>query len=342
MNCDRAEFTELSAEILGRGSRMRFRARGGSMRPLIRDGEIIEVKPAKVSEIRVGDIIFYRASWGSMVAHRVIKKRKEKGKMVLVTKGDSAPGFDGQVYLEQIFGKVVTVEKKGRNVKLDKSFWKLLNFFWAIVSPYSLWIYPSLSKFKQGIYKMLDWMLRKPHGFKVYRNIVRRFVKGKIRYQMATSDDAFSLSRLYHYDKRPELKYPTETFNKQIRSLKDSGYCFVAKKGNKVIGSVTIRNFPWSAFPYNGWWLFALFVNFRYRGMGVGERLAKMAIERAAKEGASEVKLTVLENAKAAINLYRKLGFHQIFMPELEEQFREEIKKGLHKRIVLRKYISNK
>ena len=83
---DISDFLELSKEILKRGSFLRFRARGGSMYPFIRDGEVIIVKPAKVCEVKIGDIIFYCTSQARMVAHRVIKTCKKNGEMVLMTK----------------------------------------------------------------------------------------------------------------------------------------------------------------------------------------------------------------------------------------------------------------
>ena len=60
MNYGTIEFLELSNEILSKGNHLRFRVRGESMYPFIRSDEVIQVKPAKISEVNYADIIFYR------------------------------------------------------------------------------------------------------------------------------------------------------------------------------------------------------------------------------------------------------------------------------------------
>lgn len=111
----------------------------------------------------------------------------------------------------------------------------------------------------------------------------------------------------------------------------------MAKKKDRVIASATLTKFPESDSPYEGWWIFGMKVNWRYRRMGIGEKLTKMAADLAVKHGASEIKLLVFEDAKPANDLYRKAGFKRIFISALDEQLKEEAKRDSRLRIILAK-----
>ena len=115
-----SDFIALSKEILGKGSMLRFRARGFSMQPFIRDSEVIHVKPAGFSDIKLGDVVFYCVAGKKLVAHRAIKRISEKGKILLVTVGDSFTAYCDYVHPDDILGKVVIVEKNGEKVVVDK------------------------------------------------------------------------------------------------------------------------------------------------------------------------------------------------------------------------------
>ncbi|HKR00519.1 MAG TPA: S24 family peptidase, partial [Pyrinomonadaceae bacterium] len=65
-------FLDLSTELLRRGYSVRFRPRGFSMLPTIRDGEAILVEPVEEEAIRRGDILLYRTERG-VIAHRVVE-----------------------------------------------------------------------------------------------------------------------------------------------------------------------------------------------------------------------------------------------------------------------------
>jgi len=115
----------LNEEILKRGNYLRFRVRGESMSPFLRDGQVVIVKRFDPSEVRAGDIIFCRCPPSRIVIHRLIKKTSENGRTVFITKADASFHFDLPVYPENILGKIVTIEKGGRYIKLDAPLAKL-------------------------------------------------------------------------------------------------------------------------------------------------------------------------------------------------------------------------
>ncbi|MDA2923324.1 hypothetical protein MYX65_01495 [Acidobacteria bacterium AH-259-L09] len=63
---------DLTAELLSRGTSVRFRPSGRSMYPSIREGEVITVEPVEPSDVKRGDIILYRSERG-VIAHRIVQ-----------------------------------------------------------------------------------------------------------------------------------------------------------------------------------------------------------------------------------------------------------------------------
>ena len=107
-------FAALAEELTARGMGIRFQAAGQSMRPAIEDGETIEVRPARESQMRRGDIVLTQSGAG-MKAHRVVATgNDERG---LVTRGDASAGEDAPSSGRPL-GKVVRVERNGRSVEL--------------------------------------------------------------------------------------------------------------------------------------------------------------------------------------------------------------------------------
>jgi hypothetical protein len=102
--------------VLARGAAFRFCARGWSMAPLIRDGDVITVSPLGDGRPRLGDVVAYvRPAEGTPVVHRVVASR---GTAWLI-QGDSVPGCaDGIIPSESLLGRVTRVERGGRDAWL--------------------------------------------------------------------------------------------------------------------------------------------------------------------------------------------------------------------------------
>jgi len=128
------EFLSLSQAILGQGHRLKFQASGHSMSPVILHGAILEVEPRPGTEIRVGEVAFYRNPGGGLVAHRVVRKRFRRGRTIFLIKGDAHSCRSEGVYSTQILGRVVRVEQQGCCLKLDRLPEKLLGKTLAYLS----------------------------------------------------------------------------------------------------------------------------------------------------------------------------------------------------------------
>lgn len=147
LSLKREDFASIAHGVLSRGRALRFKARGGSMSPFIRNGDIVEVVPVK-GKINLGDVVLYRSSHGNSIIHRVIQRGKES----IITKGDSSSSSDQPVLSKQVLGRVVSVEKNGWRIRLDSPIGRLLNMLLATISPFSFLTYPPLRLVKRTLH----------------------------------------------------------------------------------------------------------------------------------------------------------------------------------------------
>ncbi len=103
------DLASLGTDILRSGRGFRFRACGSSMHPVIRNGDIISIKPADAKSIQIGEIAFCVPVPGRVVVHRVSAKRQIAGGLRIEIRGESgqAEEIDGACVL----GRVVACER---------------------------------------------------------------------------------------------------------------------------------------------------------------------------------------------------------------------------------------
>lgn len=174
--------------------------------------------------------------------------------------------------------------------------------------------------------RLLGYCLRKIQGTHLYRKVAKVLRQGIIVTE-ATEED---MERVHHWF-NPE---------REVKVIPNPNVTnFVAKKGEKITGFVQLVTYPNNTL-YPGWWLFSLSVKTLYRGMGIGEGLAKAVIEKAKVYGAKELSLLVREDNNRAINLNKKLGFKRNISLELEEKLKQEAVKTGRRRIIMSKDLS--
>ena len=94
---------------------MRFRAKGFSMDPFIRDDDMITVWPLADHSPGLGDVVaFIQEKAERLVVHRVISVKGSS----YVIKGDNSAGADGLIPGSDILGWVKRVERNDRRVLL--------------------------------------------------------------------------------------------------------------------------------------------------------------------------------------------------------------------------------
>jgi signal peptidase I len=104
--------------------------KGSSMRPFLNDGDRVVVRPFDVEKMKIGDIVCFGKP---VTCHRVIRKSRENGRLVVLEKGDRR--LTGtRIPANEISGKVVTIHKANRTLTLDTKRRRLLNRFIAVIS----------------------------------------------------------------------------------------------------------------------------------------------------------------------------------------------------------------
>jgi len=130
LGLDRGAFEALAGEILGQGRTLRFRARGVSMRPFIRDGDVIEVTGREGMRLQVGTVALFEHTDGAVLAHRIVRVRNEGGERRVQMRGDGLMTPDGWVGVERILGVVTAVERNGELTRLDTGGQRLKARLW--------------------------------------------------------------------------------------------------------------------------------------------------------------------------------------------------------------------
>ena len=87
--------------MLARGLSVRFEARGCSMSPAIRNGEIVEVRPVDLFELRKDDIVLAKSDCGFRL-HRIVMLDPDKD--IFVTRGDCCQENDPPITGARILG----------------------------------------------------------------------------------------------------------------------------------------------------------------------------------------------------------------------------------------------
>lgn len=106
-------FIELLQATLGKGAPFRFRARGFSMDPFIRDGDVITVSPLGEDSPGIGDVVaFVQKEFKKLLIHRVIRIKTN----LYFMKGDNAGDGDNPVPRENLLGLVTRAERGCKRV----------------------------------------------------------------------------------------------------------------------------------------------------------------------------------------------------------------------------------
>jgi len=93
--------------MLERGLSVRFEARGCSMSPAIRDGEIVEVKSVECSKLRKNDIVLAKSNCKFRL-HRIVMLDLHRD--IFVTRGDCGQENDAPIRGSEILGLACSKE----------------------------------------------------------------------------------------------------------------------------------------------------------------------------------------------------------------------------------------
>ena len=106
-------FAELASCLLQAGHSVRFTVRGHSMRPLVRDGDVITFQAVDCRGARTGDVILYLAGPGKLVVHRALQGFRPGEDHSIRTRGDAQRICD-VVRPEQILARAMCLQRGGK------------------------------------------------------------------------------------------------------------------------------------------------------------------------------------------------------------------------------------
>ncbi len=102
-------FSKLLLSVLCSGHLFRFQAFGWSMHPFIQNGDIITIAPI-LSTLTVGDVVCCSTSDLPLIVHRITRIDVDQ----IHIKGDNLDSEDGVFSKEDILGKVIRIERNGK------------------------------------------------------------------------------------------------------------------------------------------------------------------------------------------------------------------------------------
>ena len=125
----------LTEEVLQKGGVFSFAVRGISMRPLLQDGDRIEVGPLQKEKLVPGKILVYRGGEDGITVHRFMKLETQDGGATCWISPDTGPLCVEKVSLDRVLGVVQRVFRGNQELFLDRG-WR---FWWGRFLTFGFW-----------------------------------------------------------------------------------------------------------------------------------------------------------------------------------------------------------
>lgn len=126
---------------------------GFSMWPFIKPGEKLIIKRTPVEDLKIGDIILYRAN-NQLVFHRLVKKIRNKERYLLYSRGDNSNSPPELVVEQMYLGKAIGILRNGKTINLANRRQYFFNHSIVLFAPL-------VSKIIKPIYRFYKKMVRK-------------------------------------------------------------------------------------------------------------------------------------------------------------------------------------
>mgnify|MGYP002519024226 CR=1 FL=1 len=122
---------------LAEGRPVRFRLKGNSMFPLLRNGkDVVILEKCQAESLKPMDVVLFRYR-GGHVLHRILQR---KGNNLLI-QGDGSIVAMEQCTVDDVVGKVTSVHRpSGKTVSVESWQWKLPSRLWRGLGCLRKWI----------------------------------------------------------------------------------------------------------------------------------------------------------------------------------------------------------
>ncbi len=306
---------------------------GDSMLPFVKPLAPIRIRRVPVEEIRVGDIVAYRAN-GSLIAHRVVKIASDPAGVVLLTKGDNRVQRDPLLRPGQILGLVTRVGSCDLTRRRARSLSRWIAALSYIPYAASSRLIRRLPRGRRLATRCASALQPLP----LWNRLVNRqemvkirqrrghFISRRIEARIFRDDDTGPLVDLWNRCFPGETMEP-DAFRSKIRRspwFSPSG-CLVAAQGSRLVGlAVTSRRWARPGGPaQTRGFIECIGVDPAVRRQGVGSLLLDRALQHLRAQGCRSVETgpfrvpcaetgeTVLE---AGMAFFARNGFEIMFL----------------------------
>jgi hypothetical protein len=97
------------------------------MQPLVRDGDILFVKPLGERLPRVGDVVLCVTESSTVLVNRVIRRQLLSEGYHYLVQGDKVSHTDGWIPQAQIYGQVATIERERDLINMESLVMRFLS-----------------------------------------------------------------------------------------------------------------------------------------------------------------------------------------------------------------------
>ena len=127
IKCSNNCFFSLIETKIAEGKSVKFRVKGNSMYPFLRDGyDLVILEKCSTDSLKPMDVILFRYR-GIYILHRIIKRDGVR----LLIQGDGVISAIEQCTVDDVVGKVVKVcRSSGKTISVDSKRWILLSRLW--------------------------------------------------------------------------------------------------------------------------------------------------------------------------------------------------------------------
>lgn len=138
-------------------------------------------------------------------------------------------------------------------------------------------------------------------------------MSGRVIIIQARAEDLLEVKSLFsEYASSLGIDLSFQNFDRELAELPGeyappNGCILIARKESEIVGCVAMRRISDEICEMK-----RLYVRPRFRGGGLGNRLAESVIREAKGRGYQKMRLDTLPSMKEALDLYESLGFKQI------------------------------
>lgn len=273
-----ADLPELSGLLL-QAETFRLRVAGWSMYPTLTKGDRLTVEPVHPEQLWVGDLVLFHHQ-GRLICHRLVAVHGTGPTPRLLTKGDATTGPGELLESDQVLGRVIAIER--RRPRLLRG---------PRVGALAVRINHWAERHRQGV----GLGLRRLQDHRSYRLLMRAMLSRCFAYSVGVPEGR----RWYRY-------HPIRPGDQPVELKGHQRFHLVAKFGGTAVGSLHLRA------GAAGFWLEALSVRLRYRGLGVASRLVVLAGDLAALGKARVLLAAVDAENQPSLRLFETLGFRPL------------------------------